>query len=150
MCLTGVDYFSTLAYQPGIAFLAAGTLAPIATLILVLVIVLAALPMHDRLAEMGLSGQGSILMLESLIASPLDGRVRPLLGVRPGDASQFADVLKVESAQGRPLSRAALPEPRHPQRHRRAAPAHPRPNGAHEVLRKSVPDPLQRPRVHVG
>jgi hypothetical protein len=68
MCLTGVDYFSTLAYQPSIAFENAGLLAPFATIVLVLVTLLGALPVYRYVAGKSFTGQGSIGMLANLVS----------------------------------------------------------------------------------
>ena len=67
LCLLGLDYFSTLAYQPSITYHATGPLGPLATAVIVLMTLFGALPIYCYLARRSPAGQGSIGILDKLI-----------------------------------------------------------------------------------
>ena len=95
MCLTGVDYFSTLGYQPSIAFRNAGVLAPFATVVLVLVTLFGALPLYRYVAKRSFSGQASLGMLARCCRA---GRGRSLVLVLLGFAATDFIITKTLSA----------------------------------------------------
>jgi hypothetical protein len=67
LCVIGLDYLSTLAYQPSIAFGAAGRLAPLVTVLVAAVTLFLALPIYWYIAGRSHHGGGSTALLERVI-----------------------------------------------------------------------------------
>jgi hypothetical protein len=67
LCVIGLDYLSTLAYQPSVAFGAAGRLAPLVTILVAGVTIFLALPIYLYIAGRSPHGGGSTSLLERCI-----------------------------------------------------------------------------------
>src|SRR5580698_9789655 len=67
LCVIGLDYLSTLAYQPSVAFGAAGRLAPLVTILVAAVTMFLALPIYLYIAGRSPHGGGSTALLERCI-----------------------------------------------------------------------------------
>lgn len=67
LCVVGLDYLSSLAYQPSVAFSVAGHLAPVVTLGVVAVTLFCAVPLYCYLAGRSPHGSGSAGLLEHLV-----------------------------------------------------------------------------------
>jgi hypothetical protein len=64
LCIVGLDYFSTLAYLPSIALEAAGPLAPLGALAIVLVTLVVVLPVYAYVVGRSPHGQGATGLLD--------------------------------------------------------------------------------------
>lgn len=67
LCVIGLDYLSTLAYQPSVAFGAAGRLAPLVTVLVAGVTLFLALPIYLYIAGRSPHGGGTTALLERSI-----------------------------------------------------------------------------------
>jgi hypothetical protein len=67
LCVVGLDYLSSLAYQPSVAFTSAGALAPVVTVVVVAVTFGLTVPLYCYIAGRSPRGQGSAGLLEKLI-----------------------------------------------------------------------------------
>jgi len=100
MCLLGLDYFSTLAYQPSITVEVAGRLGPLATAVVVMITLAGALPVYCYLAGRSPRGDGSIGMMERLIRG-WKGKtlVLILLGFAATDFTMLKTISLADAAQ---------------------------------------------------